>query len=88
MDGIRLNNLRQAYLVLENRVQRAAITQVGDSMRLGEVQREVLSYIRAVEQVCRLCMLIKTCFLINTERSKPTSSQLRSFRIAEGILSS
>ena len=53
MDIDRLSNLRQAYEVLERRVQRALNTQVGDNVRLTEAQNEVLSYSRAVEQVCR-----------------------------------
>lgn len=52
MDLNPLINLRQAYEELERRVQRALNTQVGDNERLTEVQREVESYIRAVEQVC------------------------------------
>lgn len=52
MDLNPLINLRQAYEELERCVQRALNTQVGDNERLTEVQREVESYIRAVEQVC------------------------------------
>ena len=52
MDLNPLVNLRQAYEELERRVQRALNTQVGDNERLAEVQREVESYIQAVEQVC------------------------------------
>jgi hypothetical protein len=54
MDIDPLANLRQAYEELERRVQRALNTQVGDDERLVEVQEEVLSYIQAVEQVCRV----------------------------------
>lgn len=54
MDINLLGNLRQAYEELERRVQRALNTQVGDNERLVEVQEEVLSYIQAVEQVCRV----------------------------------
>lgn len=46
-------NLRRAYLDVERRVQRALNTQVGDNERLAEVQDEVLSYIQAIEQVCK-----------------------------------
>ena len=53
MDINLLSNLRQAYEEVERRVQRALTTQVGDNERLVEVQEEVLSYIQAVEQVCR-----------------------------------
>ena len=52
MDLNPLVNLRQAYEELEKRVQRALNTQVGDNERLAEVQREVESYVQAVEQVC------------------------------------
>jgi hypothetical protein len=58
MDIDPLANLRQAYVELERRVQRALNTQVGDDERLAEVQQEVLSYIQAVEQVCRVCLLL------------------------------
>lgn len=55
MDSIRrLTNLRQAYERLEGDVERALNTQVGDSERLEGVQREVLSYIQAVEEVCKI----------------------------------
>ena len=54
MDINQLNNLRHAYQELERRVQRALNTQVGDSVRLAEVQNEVLSYSQAVERVCRI----------------------------------
>lgn len=54
MDINRLANLRQAYEVLERRVQRALNTQVGDVERLAEAQEEVLSYIQAVEQVSKM----------------------------------
>ena len=55
MDSIRrLTNLRQAYKRLEGDVERALNTQVGDSERLEGVQREVLSYIQAVEEVCKI----------------------------------
>ena len=54
MDINPLANLRGAYEELERRVQRALNTQVGDNERLVEVQEEVISYIQAVEQVCRL----------------------------------
>ena len=57
MDINPLANLRQAYEELERRVQRALHTQVGDDERLAEVQEEVLSYIQAVEQVCRVYLL-------------------------------
>jgi hypothetical protein len=53
MDINPLINLHQAYHELERRVQRALNTQVGDNERLAEVQDEVLSYIQAVEQVCK-----------------------------------
>jgi hypothetical protein len=53
LEQTRLANLRQAYIDLERRVQRALNTQVGDVGRLSEVQSEVLSYIQAVEQVCQ-----------------------------------
>lgn len=55
MDSIhRLTNLRQAYERLEGDVERALNTQVGDSEHLEGVQREVLSYIQAVEEVCKI----------------------------------
>jgi len=54
MDINPLINLRQAYDELERHVQRALNTQVGDNQRLAEVQNEVLLYIQAVEQVCRI----------------------------------
>ena len=57
MDLDPLGNLRRAYEELERRVQRALNTQVGDSERLAEAQEEVLSYARAVEQVCRVWLL-------------------------------
>jgi len=54
MDIDPLANLRRAYEEIERRVQRALNTQVGDDERLAEVQDEVLSYIQAVEQVCKV----------------------------------
>jgi hypothetical protein len=57
MDINPLANLRQAYEELERRVQRTLHTQVGDDERLAEVQEEVLSYVQAVEQVCRVYLL-------------------------------
>ena len=59
MDISPLANLRQAYQELERRVQRSLNTQVGDNERLAEVQEEVLSYIQAVEQVCKGIYFIK-----------------------------
>ena len=63
MDIDLLANLRQAYEELERRVQRALNTQVGDDERLTEVQEEVLSYIQAVEQVCRMYPIGKTIII-------------------------
>jgi hypothetical protein len=87
MDINPLNNLRLAYEELERRVQRALNTQVGDDERLVEVQEEVLSYIQAVEQVCRITTPPVECNDINLENSTHTSSQLRSFHIAGRMLS-
>jgi hypothetical protein len=54
INGIRLTNLRHAYEAVERDVELALNTQVGDSERLEGIQREVLSYIQAVEQVCKI----------------------------------
>lgn len=86
MDIDPLANLRQAYEELERRVQRALNTQVGDNERLAEVQEEVLSYIQAVEQVCRVHPL-ENCNNINLEYSVWTSFHQKSFHIAGRMLS-
>lgn len=78
MDISQLANLRQAYHELERRVQRALNTQVGDSERLAEVQGEVLSYIQAVEQVCRV-FLMSIAVVIRFQHSTRTSSPPKNF---------
>ena len=81
MEVSQLSNLRRTYKDLERRVQRALNTQVGDSERLAGVQEEVLSYIRAVEQVCGK-MLETSTLITSVQHSTRTSSWLKSFRFA------
>ena len=47
----RLDNLRRAYGELLARVNTALRTQVGDTLRLGEVRAQVLSLGAAADQV-------------------------------------
>ena len=78
MDISRLANLQQAYHELERHVQHALNTQVGDSECLAEVQGEVLSYIQAVEQVCRV-FLMSIAVVIRFQHSTCISSPLKNF---------
>lgn len=86
MDIDPLANLRRAYEELERRVQRSLNTQVGDSERLAEVQDEVLSYIQAVEQVCKRIYSAKHNNM-NSKYSVQISSHPRSSHIADRMLS-
>ena len=46
-----LDNLRSAYSTLDERVQRALRTQVGDATRLSETRGQVLALLQAAELV-------------------------------------
>ena len=48
----RLDNFRQAYCELEQRVHRALRTQLGDVGRLTEVRTQALSLLQAATAVC------------------------------------
>ena len=51
-----LNNLRLAYRVLEDRVNTALLTQLGDAERLKGSRDEAISLVHAIEQVTsRFC---------------------------------
>lgn len=49
--SIQLNNLRTAYLVLEDRVRIALRTQLGDAARLNYQRDEALVFLASAKQV-------------------------------------
>lgn len=49
--SIQLNNLRTAYLVLEDRVRIALRTQLGDAAHLNYQRDEALVFLASAEQV-------------------------------------
>ena len=49
-----LSNLRIAYRILEDRVEHALRTQVGDHQRLGFIRDDVLKFSLSIDEVgCR-----------------------------------
>lgn len=53
-----LDNIRAAYHVLSNRVNRALRTQIGDRQRLQEQRGEVLAFLASATQVRSLLVCV------------------------------
>ena len=68
-----LDNLRAAYHVLTDRVNRALRTQIGDTQRLQEQKAEVLDFLASAAQVRN--SLTDTVTVVLTSHSIPSNFQ-------------
>ncbi len=60
-----LSNFRAAYRILEDKVNRALLTQVGDYRQLGIVHDDALSLLSGIEGVSEPCYIEFASFTKN-----------------------